>query len=84
MARILLFCVLFSFIACESAESNEDTSTTQAEVTEVVNLKNYYFPYQALETPKIYKAVDKNNKLVAVKYIKFEGEEEGIPSSALR
>jgi cyclin-dependent kinase len=33
---------------------------------------------------KVYKAVDKNNKLVAVKYIKFEGEEEGIPSSALR
>ena len=33
---------------------------------------------------KVFKAVDKNNKMVAVKYIKFEGEEEGIPSSALR
>ena len=33
---------------------------------------------------KVFKAVDKNNKLVAVKYIKFDGEEEGIPSSALR
>ena len=33
---------------------------------------------------KVYKAVDRNNKVVAIKYIKFEGEEEGIPSSALR
>jgi serine/threonine protein kinase len=33
---------------------------------------------------RVYKAVDKNNKLVAIKYIKFENEEEGIPSSALR
>jgi len=33
---------------------------------------------------KVFKAVDKNNRFVAVKYIKFEGEEEGIPSSALR
>jgi serine/threonine protein kinase len=28
--------------------------------------------------------VDKNNRTVAVKYIKFDNEEEGIPSSALR
>ena len=33
---------------------------------------------------KVFKAVDKNGRVVAVKYIKFEGEEEGIPSSALR
>jgi len=33
---------------------------------------------------KVFKACDKNNKLVAIKYIKFENEEEGIPSSALR
>lgn len=33
---------------------------------------------------RVYKAVDKNNRTVAVKYIKFENEEEGIPSSALR
>ena len=33
---------------------------------------------------RVYKAYDRNNKVVAIKYIKFENEEEGIPSSALR
>lgn len=33
---------------------------------------------------KVYKALDKNDHMVAVKYIKFDSDEEGIPSSALR
>lgn len=33
---------------------------------------------------KVFKAVDQKGNMVAVKYIKFHREEEGIPSSALR
>ena len=33
---------------------------------------------------RVLKALDKDQKLVAIKQIKFETEEEGIPSSALR
>lgn len=33
---------------------------------------------------KVFKAVDSDGKIVAIKHIKFDSDEEGIPSTALR
>lgn len=33
---------------------------------------------------RVYKAVNAQNKIVAIKHIKFDSDEEGIPSTALR
>lgn len=33
---------------------------------------------------RVYKAKTRDNRVVAVKHIKFDNEEEGIPSTALR
>ena len=33
---------------------------------------------------KVFKAIDQESKVVAIKHIKFDSDEEGIPSTALR